>query len=60
MSFITKNDKISFRVLVKTISFGSYNIILNLNHSDDREFFEDEIKIVKNLSILFIMRSCDG
>ena len=40
----TKNDKSSFRVLVKTISFGSYNIILNLNHNDDREFFEDEIK----------------
>ena len=40
----TKNNKSSFRVLVKTISFGSYNIILNLNHNDDREFFEDEIK----------------
>jgi len=40
----TKNGKSSFRILVKTISFGTYNIVLNLNHSLDREFFEEEIK----------------
>ena len=40
----TKNGKSSFRILIKTISFGTYNIVLNLNQSLDREFFEEEIK----------------
>lgn len=41
---ITNSHKISFRVLVKTISYGTYNIVLNLNKSLDRDFFEEEIK----------------
>ena len=40
----TKNGKSSFRVLVKTLSFGTYNIVINLNHDLDRAFFEDEIR----------------
>ena len=40
----TKNGKSSFRVLVKTLSFGTYNIVINLNQDLQREFFEDEIR----------------
>ncbi|MFL2994992.1 MAG: GNAT family N-acetyltransferase [Candidatus Neomarinimicrobiota bacterium] len=40
----TKNGKSAFRILVKTISFGTYNIVLNLNHNLERDFFEEEIK----------------
>ena len=40
----TKNGKSSFRVLVKTLNLGTYNIVINLNQDLERDFFEDEIR----------------
>ena len=40
----TNNHKSSFRVLVKTISYGTYNIVLNLNQNLEKDFFEEEIQ----------------
>ena len=40
----TKNGKSSFRVLVKTLNLGTYNIVINLNQDLKRDFFEDEIR----------------
>ena len=40
----TKNGKSSFRVLVRTLNLGTYNIVLNLNQDLKRDFFEDEIR----------------
>ena len=39
-----KNGKSSFRVLVKTLNLGTYNIVINLNQDLKRDFFEDEIR----------------
>ena len=41
---VTKKEKSSFRVLIKTRNLGTYNLVLNLNQGLDREFFEDEIR----------------
>ena len=39
-----QKEKSSFRVLIKTRSLGTHNIVINLNQGLDREFFEDEIR----------------
>ena len=41
---VTKKEKSSFRVLIKTRNLGTHNIVVNLNQGLDREFFEDEIR----------------
>ncbi len=38
------NKKIVFRVLVRTRSMGTHNLVINLNQDLEREFIEDEVK----------------
>tara|TARA_B100001250_G_scaffold411758_1_gene441162 strand:+ start:1589 stop:6160 length:4572 start_codon:yes stop_codon:yes gene_type:complete len=40
----TQNGKSVFRLIVRTRSNESYNIVINLNEGLDKEFFSDEIK----------------
>ena len=40
----TQNGKSVFRLIIKTRSNESYNIVINLNEGLDKEFFSDEIK----------------
>jgi long-chain acyl-CoA synthetase len=40
----TQNGKSVFRLIIKTRSNESYNIVINLNEGLDKDFFSDEIK----------------
>ena len=40
----TRNKKSVFRLLVRTHSLGTHNLVVNLNEGLEREFLEDEIK----------------
>ena len=40
----TQNGKSVFRLIIKTRSSESYNIVVNINENLKREFFDDEIK----------------
>ena len=40
----SRNNKSVFRILVRTRSLGTHNLVVNLNDGWDREFLEEEIK----------------
>ena len=40
----TRNNKSVFRILVRSRSLGTHNLVVNLNEGWDRDFLEEEIK----------------
>ncbi len=40
----TRNNKSVFRILLRTRSFGTHNLVVNLNEGWDREFLDEETK----------------
>ena len=45
-----KEGKSVFRVLIKTRAFGTHNIMINLNNDLDKEFMDEETKLLIKMS----------
>ena len=49
----SQNNKSVFRILVRTRSLGTHNLVVNLNDGWERSFLEDEIKWLINMGAGF-------
>ncbi|HIN02499.1 MAG TPA: GNAT family N-acetyltransferase [Candidatus Marinimicrobia bacterium] len=49
----SRNNKSVFRILVRTRSLGTHNLVVNLNDGWERSFLEDEIKWLINMGAGF-------